>query len=117
LVIGLQQGLVTHLDNFRIRHSIGRPELLSEVPDNLERFDNQNSCLSDCSNQYIHPSRPARIQNCDSSYIDSGNESGTRAETDINDDVIKSGETFLEQSRQERKAIGRKARHASRVTK
>lgn len=67
---------------------------------------------------HIHPDRVGRIQASDNSYIDSGREWITTTETDIHNEVIENCELFLlEQSKQERKALGRKNRQASRVIK
>jgi hypothetical protein len=66
---------------------------------------------------YIHPDHIKRIQTSDGDYISSDIESSSKAETDIHNEVIENCEIFLEQSKQEKKAIGRKNRQVSRVVK
>jgi hypothetical protein len=99
-IIGLQEGLVIYIDNLKVRENIGNPELRNPL-----------STLS------IHPDRVLRIQDPDSDYSDSEPESVSMTETDIHNEVIENCEEFLKQSKQERKAIGRKNRQVSRVVK
>jgi hypothetical protein len=66
---------------------------------------------------FIHPSRVARIQNSDSRDISSEDYSGSTSETSIHNEVIKNCKLFLEQSKKERKAIGRTTRQSSRIIK
>jgi hypothetical protein len=87
-IIGLQQGLVIHVDNIKIRENIG----ISERP-----IESRKSS--------IHRDRIARIQYSGSDYTDSELDSVSTTETDIHNEVIDNCEVFLEQSRQERKAI------------
>ena len=65
----------------------------------------------------MHPDRVVRIQNSESDYSISKHELISTTETDIHNEVIDNCEAFLEQSKQERKAIGRITRQASRVVK
>jgi hypothetical protein len=99
-VIGLQEGLIIYIDNLKARESIGNPGLLNPL-----------GKLS------IHPDRVLRVQGSDSEYNDSEPESVSTTETDIHNEVINNCEAFLEQSKQERKAIGRDTRQVSRVVK
>jgi hypothetical protein len=96
-IIGLQQELILHIDNLKIQ---------SEV-----------EIIAPESSSAIHPDRLARIQESDDSYNTSDGDSVSTTETDIHNEVIDNCETFLQQSQQERKAIGRFTRQASRVVK
>jgi hypothetical protein len=79
-IIGLQEGLVIHIDNLKAREDIGTQQTSSA----------------------IHPSRVAQIQTSDKDYIESDSESISTTETDIHNEVISNCEAFLEQSKQER---------------
>jgi len=100
-IIGLQQGLIIHIDNLRKQEDIIqlkiRPDLLDD------------SC--------IHPDPVKRIQHSDNQYTDSDINMSSTSEEDIHNEVIENCEDFLRHSKQERKAIGRKNRQASRVIK
>jgi hypothetical protein len=102
-IIGFQSGLVIHINNLKIRDDIRQ----------LENLDTEVQQHQD----HLQPSRAARIQNPNSDYSDSEHESITTTETEIQNDVIHKCEVFLEQSKQERKAIGLFSRQASRVVK
>jgi hypothetical protein len=65
----------------------------------------------------VHPDRVAQVQTSDGDYIERDSKSISTTETDIHNEVIDNCEAFLEQSKQERKAIGRFTRQASRVVK
>jgi hypothetical protein len=65
----------------------------------------------------INPDQLANLSRSDSSYCDSELESFCISESNIHNEIIDNCETFLEQSKQERKATGRKTRQASRVIK
>jgi hypothetical protein len=127
---GLQNGLITYIDNLLVRSEVNS---LPVAPDTsvkktgLEQgstscdglvlqstlgIQDQNLCL--CS---VHPSRVAKIQDPDSNYSTSECDSVSTTETDIQNQVIENCEAFLEQSKQERNAIGRHTRQASRVEK
>jgi len=101
-VIGLQEGLVIHIDNLRAKTLVGSPAKLKgrHSPDSS-----------------VHPSRVAQIQNSTTKYSDSNTGSISTTETDIHNEVINNCEIFLEQSKQERKAIGRRTWQASRIIK
>jgi hypothetical protein len=103
-IIGLQKELVTYIDNLEVRKNIGNPEkgLASSARPTLSA---------------IHPSRVAQVQTSDGDYIESSSESISTTETDIHNEVIDNCEAFLEQSKQERKALGRFTRQASKVVK
>jgi hypothetical protein len=113
-IIGLQQGLVVHIDNLKLRSEAGvfaselTPAVIPEGPVISPR---------QVSIDIIHPDRLVRIQNSDESYIMSDGDSVSTTETDIHNEAIENCELFLEQSKQERKAIGRITRQASRVVK
>jgi len=118
-IIGLDKGLVIYIDNLNVQDDIGNPELRADSPIHHDLSNEVENILSDSdrSNHYIHPSRIARVQGSNRDYIDSGDESVSTTETNIHNEVIENCKLFLEQSRQERKAIGRKTREASRVVK
>jgi hypothetical protein len=96
-IIGLQQGLILHIDNLMIRSEVGitAPE----------------------SSSVIHPDRLAKIQKSDDSYNTSDGDSVSTTETDIHNEVIDNCEALLAQSKQERKSIGRVTRDVSRAVK
>jgi hypothetical protein len=104
-ILGLQQGLVIHIDNLKARSIVGK---LS---------DNQGLELPDIDHTNIDPSRIPRIQNSSSSDIGSEDESVSISETNVHNEVIENCELFLEQSKQEQKAIGRQTRQVSRAIK
>jgi hypothetical protein len=99
-IIGLQAGVVSHVDTLKLRDDIELPKL-SIQPEESK----------------INPDRIAKIQYSDCDYIDSEVESVSTTETDIHNKVIDNGEAFLEQSNKDRKAIGQFTRQASRVVK
>jgi hypothetical protein len=103
-IIGLQEGLVIHIDNLKIRNDIGNLEIRTAPQVHQDLLA-------------VHPSRTAQVQTSDRDYIESDSESISTTETDIHNEVIENCETFLEQSKQERKAIGRKNRQVSKVVK
>jgi hypothetical protein len=113
-IIGLQQGLIIHIDNLKVRSEF-RPEPLIQQASPAESEKLVPS--SNPPSQYIHPDRIERIQTTDGDYIDSDIESVSTTESDIHNEVINNCEAFLEQSKQARKAIGRFTRRASRVVK
>jgi hypothetical protein len=94
-IIALQEGLVIHIDNLKIRNDIGNLEIRKAPQVHQDLLA-------------VHPSRAAQVQTSDRDYIESDSESISTTETDIHNKVIENCETFLEQSKQERKAIGRK---------
>jgi hypothetical protein len=104
-ILELQQGLAIHIDNLKARSIVGK---LS---------DNQGLELPDIDHTNIHPCRIPRIQNSSSSDSSSEDESISISETNIHNEVIENCELFLEQSKQERKAIGRQTRQVSRAIK
>jgi hypothetical protein len=103
-IIGLQQGLIIHIDNLTAREIIkdsgveGEQDIPQEFPG-------------------VHPSRINGIQDSDSDYSDTEVGSVSKTETDIHNEDIVNCEEFLEQSKQERKAIGRITQQKSRVVK
>jgi hypothetical protein len=103
-IIGLQEGLITYMDNLNVREQISKPEPRMEPLNHLESSG-------------IHPERITNIQNYDSNYCSSERDSVSTLETDIHNELIEHGELFLEQSKQERKAIRRKPRQVSRAIK
>jgi hypothetical protein len=108
-IIGLQEGLIIHIDNLKERSNIGQTEIPCELSKQVK-----TSIVEDDN---IHPDRIARLQHTDSDYIDSDSESISTTETDIHNEIINNFEAFLKQSQQERKTVGRFTRNASRVIK
>ena len=113
-IIGLQEGLVIHIDNLKARSEV-RPELPIRQPSPAESEKQKSG--SHTPSQFIHPERVERIQTSNGDYIDSSEESDSTTETDIHNEIINNCEAFLEQSQQERKTVGRFTRNASRVIK
>jgi hypothetical protein len=113
-IIGLQEGLVIHIDNLRARSEV-RPELQIRQP--LQAESEGLNSGSHTPSRHIHPERVERIQTSNGDYIDSSEESDSTTETDIHNEIISNCEAFLEQSKQERKTVGRSARKDSRVIK
>jgi hypothetical protein len=87
--IGLLEGLVIYIDNLKVRENIGKLELGTES-----------------APPGVHPDRVANLQASEDSYNISVGDSVSTTETDIHNEVIDNCEIFLEQSKQERKAIG-----------
>jgi hypothetical protein len=104
-IIGLQQSLINLIDNLKARAEVN---LAKEVPDTSDGEIPTSEVI-------IHPDRVHQIQHSEDSYIVSDIESISTTETDIHNEVIDNCEAFLEQSREERKAIGRNTRHISRI--
>jgi hypothetical protein len=102
--LGLQEELVIHIDNLNGRENIIDRELRVEP-------------LVHSEGSKIHPGRVASVQNSVSNYTSSKLESISTTETDIHNEVIDNCELLLDQSKQERKAIGHFTRQANRVIK
>jgi hypothetical protein len=102
-ILHLQEGLIIHIDNLK-----ARTEVISIK---------ENNPKTRSPDIRVHPDRVSKIGNLDSDYNDSESESVSSTETDILNEVIDNCEAFLEQSKQERKDIGRFTRQASRVVK
>jgi len=100
-IIGLQQDLIIYIDHLRKQEDILWLEIRSNVPDDIR----------------IHPDRVERIQHSDNQSSVSEIDTSSTTEEDIHNEVIENCEEFLRQSKQERKAIGRKNRQTSRVIK
>jgi hypothetical protein len=88
-IIGLQEGLVIHIDNLKNRTTVR--ELVS--PEEIQQLSN------------IHRDRITNLQEPDSDYNTSHSDTISTTETDIHNEVIENCELYLEQSKQERKAI------------
>jgi hypothetical protein len=109
-IIGLQEELISHIDNLK-----ERLDVLIQRVSSVEL--NQSAIEESSPNLQIHPDRVRRIQASQDSYTESDIESNTTTETDIHNEVINNCEAFLEQSKQKRKAIGRFTREASKAIK
>ena len=115
-IIGLQYGLVIHINNVRIPSYIVES---NPVQDSSIDQDNSVTPEQELSgpSQFVHPSRLNQIQTSNGDFVSSENESVSTTETDIHNRIIENCDLFLEQSKQERKAVGRKTRQISRVVK
>jgi hypothetical protein len=98
-ILGLQEGLIIHIDNLKAR----------SIPSKKE----ESNTTIDIWSTHIHPERISRIDNTGNSYSDSHSEVSSTSEDDIHNEIIDNFDAFLEESRQERKAIGRKTRQDS----
>jgi hypothetical protein len=74
-IIGLQKGLIAHIDCLSIRSNIGNLEVQGDSTEQ-SRLPN------------VHPSRIEKVQNLDSDYDTSEHESISTTETDIHNEVI-----------------------------
>jgi hypothetical protein len=97
-IIGLQSGLIIHIDNLKGRSNTGID------PTQLDQTILKESSNIDIP---IHPSQVAQVQTSDRDYRDSEGESICTTETDIHNELIDNREAFPEQSKQERESIGR----------
>jgi hypothetical protein len=102
-ILGLQEELVIHIHHLKAQ----KEAIRATIPD------------KDISSQDIgiHPDRLANIQNPDNGNCTSDGDSVSTTETEIHNEIIDNCQTLLAQSQQERKAIGRITRQASRVVK
>jgi hypothetical protein len=90
--------LIIHIDNLKARATIRKSESQDELP-------------------IIHPDRIANFHNSKSDPNTSDGDTVSTTESEIDNEVINNCKAFLKQSRQDRKAIGRFTRQASRVDK
>jgi hypothetical protein len=97
-IVGLQQGLINHINNLNTRKKLRSLDLEEDL-------------------SIIHPDRVANLGNTPGDLDSSKDDSQSTTEDDIHKEVIDNCEIFLKQSKSERKAIGRKNRRASRVIK
>jgi hypothetical protein len=98
-ILGLQEGLIIHIDNLKAR----------SIPSKKE----ESNTAIDIWSTHIHPERISRIDNTGNSYSDSNSEVRSTSEDDIDNEIIDNCDAFLEERWQERKAIGRKTRQIS----
>jgi hypothetical protein len=93
-IIGLQQGLIIHIDYLKIRSnltSVTTEDLSAgkrKVQDNCEEVE--------ATGPRLHPSRLERLERSNSEYSDSEGDSISTSETDIHNEVIENCERFLE---------------------
>jgi hypothetical protein len=92
-IIGHQEGLITYIDNLKVREQIGRPELRMQSVIPLKSSG-------------IHPERIMNIQNYNHDYCTSVGKSVSTSETDIYNDVIENCELFLERPNRKEKLLG-----------
>jgi len=99
-IIGLQPGLIAHIDILKSRDDSGNTDLPKE------------------SLSYnIHPDRIGNLRRLEVDNVISDNGTISTTESNIHNEVINNCEAFLQQSYQERKAIGRQARKERRTIK
>jgi len=115
-IIGLQEGLVIRIDNLKVRSDIGRTKRIPTPTADRDSFYTSKKEQS-IPGHNIHPSRIDQIQGSEDSFIGTDTESISTTESEIHVEVIKTCELFMEQSKQERKAVGRKNRQLSRIDK
>jgi hypothetical protein len=102
-ILGLQEELVIHIDHLKAQ----KEAIRATIPDTkISSLDID-----------IHPDRLANIQNPDNDNCTSDGDSVSTTEIEIHNEIIDNCETLLAQSQQERKAIGRTTRQASRGIK
>jgi len=65
----------------------------------------------------VHPSRVGQIITSSGDFSPSESDTDSATGTNIHNEVVENCQLFLEQSKQERKANGRRNRQASRVVK
>jgi hypothetical protein len=113
-IIELQEGLIIYIDKLKAQSEV-RPELPIQQtsPATFEKPKSGSRTPS----QYIHPERRERIGTSIGDYIYSSEDSDSTTESEIHNEIITNCEAFLEQSKQERKTVGRSTRNASRVIK
>jgi hypothetical protein len=118
-IIGLQEGLVIHIRNLKVQSDIKEtaPITIPLVTPEVPVVPVQASSDLEDKHRNIHPDRLVNLSRSDSSYCDSESESASTSESDIHNEIVNNCEAFMEQSKQERKAIGRKTRQVSRVIK
>jgi hypothetical protein len=101
-IIGLQEGLIIHIDNLRILYEITEKDLSSKAAIESEP-------------SIIHQSRVDRIQHSNLNYSDSKCEPISTTETNIHNENIHICEALLQQSQQESKTVGRFSRQKGRA--
>jgi len=105
-VIGLSEGLATHIDNLRIRFEASR--LISEEDQLSSEKDLKTSLPKDLNNttqgSCVHPDRIFQIDK-DSEVSEAGS---SQVQLDRASTVIQSAKRFIGQSRKERKALEKK---------
>jgi hypothetical protein len=99
-IIGLQQGLIIHIDNLKVGKDIenSKDELVPTITG-------------------VHPDQIVNFLNLEDSYSTSEGDPISMSEDSIHNEIIDNCEAFLAQSKEERKDIGRRTRQASRVVK
>jgi hypothetical protein len=116
LIIGLQQGLITHIDNLKIRSDIENFEIQPAQHFGSNILDSAEVNVPDIYSA-IHPSRLAGQLESDDISLSSRDELLGTTQSNIHNKVIEKCDLLLEQSNKKRKAIGRKTPQASRVVK
>jgi hypothetical protein len=109
-VIGLQQGLIIHIDNLKARTKGSQDRTLVRAPKEPEKSADQGKIVGtihvDNLEGFIHPDRILRLQDSDGCYIELDTDRPSTSEDDIPDEIIQNCEAFLKQSQKERKTIG-----------
>jgi len=120
-IVGLQQGLVSHIDQLGVRTNIGRPRVTAESVGSTKELENQGTIstrvLREEPESFLHPDRISRIQDSKHSYIESKAIKLSTSEDNIHNEIVQNCEDFLERSRKERKTLGRRNRQITRILK
>jgi hypothetical protein len=106
-ILHLQEGLIIHIDNLKSREGVNLAQEVHETSDGELPV----------KGTFIHLSRAHQIQHSEDSYNESNSESDSTTETNIHNEIIDNCEAFLAQSQEERKAVGRLTRQASKKVK
>jgi len=112
-IIGLSEGLATHIDNLRVRfeanHLIAEEDQLSSKKDSPDKI--LESCVTETQERNIHPDRILQVGRVSESPEDIN----SHTELDQATILISEGEKFISQSRKERKAYKQKPSALSRT--
>jgi hypothetical protein len=101
-ILGLQQELVTYIDNLKIRANIGRYEGSNTLRDILEQSGN-DSALS-----HTHPDRIARLLESDSQHTTAKHRPSETSEYNVHNTILDNCEESLKQSEFESNQVARK---------
>jgi len=111
LLLKLQEGLVIHIDNLRIRADIG----VIMVPGTARNISEGSGNTIATNN--IHPDRLFGIQDTGKRSSTPEDEAPSISEDQFHNPILDNFKVFLEQSKAERKQVACKSLQASRVVK
>jgi hypothetical protein len=109
-IILLQEDLIKHIDKLQVES-----EIHFEPAGSTAEFTRINS--ERLAIPGVHPDRVGNFRDSEESYRSSDGDTVSTTETEIHNEVIENCELFLEQSKQERKSLGRFNRQKSQVVK